>query len=70
MSDNLKISVQIVACAVLALATSVAMAFDASKIPFKTKETKAEILKDFEQAQERGRNFILAVGRDDGWAIM
>jgi hypothetical protein len=68
MRDDLKISVRIVACAVLAFATSLAMAFDASKIPFKTKETKAEILKDFEQAQERGRNFILAVGRDGAWS--
>jgi hypothetical protein len=27
------------------------MAFDLSKIPFKTEETKVEILKEFEQAQ-------------------
>jgi hypothetical protein len=40
------------------------MAFDVSKIPFKTEETKVEILKEFEQAHERGRekNFILAAG--------
>jgi hypothetical protein len=68
MRDNPKISIQIVACAVMILATSLAMAFDVSKIPFKSKETKAKILKDFEQAQERGRNFILAIGRDGAWS--
>ena len=72
MKVNIKLISQTFLFAAMTLSVNIAFAFDVSKIPFKSQEIKAKILQEFKQAQELGRErtFILAVGREGGWAVM